>query len=85
MTLSQRQVADLERQTLELSARNKSGVLNRITSVFRRFRFNISSLTVTETESPDFSTVTVLFDSDENGKHQLVNQLYKLPDVISIK
>ena len=85
MILSQRQVADLERQSLELLVRNKSGVLNRITSVFRRFRLNISSLTVTETESPDCSTITVLFDGDENGKHQLVNQFYKLPDVISIK
>ena len=84
MTLLQRQVADLERQTLELFVRNKSGVLNRITSVFRRFGFNISSLNVTETESPDFSTITVLFESDENGKQQLINQFYKLHDIISI-
>ena len=27
----------------------------------------------------------MLFDGDENGKKQLINQFYKLPDVVSIK
>ena len=84
MTLLQRQVADLERHTVEILVRNKPGVLNRVTSVFRRFSFNISKLTAIENESPDFSTITVLFDSDESGKRQLVNQIYKLSDVISV-
>ena len=34
---------------------------------------------------PDFSRITVLFDGDERNKEQLVDQLYKLPDVCSIK
>ena len=65
--------------------RNQFGVLNRVTSMFRRRQFNISALTVSETESTEFSRITVLFDGDETNKQQLINQLYKLPDVCSIK
>ena len=53
--------------------------------MFRRRQFNISSITASETESADFSRITFSFDGEEDGKQQLVNQLYKLPDVCSIK
>ena len=53
--------------------------------MFRRRRFNIDALTVSETESPDYSRITVLFDGDSAIKKQLVEQLYKLPEVCSIK
>ena len=75
----------MERYTIAILVRNKSGVLNRVTSMFRRLQFNISSLAVSETESADYSRITVLFDGDEHGKRQLINQAYKLPDVVSIK
>lgn len=75
----------MERYTIAILVRNQFGVLNRITSMFRRRLFNISSLTVSETESPDYSRITVLFHGEETTKDQLVNQFYKLPDVISIK
>lgn len=75
----------MERFTIAILVRNKFGVLNRVTSMFRRLQFNISCLTVSETESQEYSRITVLFDGDENGKKQLINQFYKLPDVVSIK
>ena len=46
---------------------------------------NISSITASESESGEYSRITFSFDGEENGKQQLVNQLYKLPDVCSIK
>ena len=52
--------------------------------MFRRRQFNISSLTVSETESEDFSRITVQSEGDGVKKEQLINQLYKLPDVISV-
>ena len=64
---------------------NRYGVLNRVTSMFRRRQFNISTLTVSETESHEYSRITVTFEGGENAKQQLINQLYKLPDVVSIK
>ncbi len=75
----------MNRYTLAVLVRNQSGVLNRVTSMFRRRQFNINALTVSETESSDFSRITVVFDGEETYKQQLVNQLYKLPDVCSIK
>ena len=75
----------MNRYTLAVLVRNQFGVLNRLTSMFRRRQFNISSITASESESGDYSRITFSFDGEENGKQQLINQLYKLPDVCSIK
>ncbi len=71
--------------TIAVLVRNQFGVLNRVTSMFRRRRFNINSLTVSETESPGLSRITITSSGLETDKKQLINQLYKLPDVCSIK
>ena len=70
----------MNRYTLAVLVRNQFGVLNRLTSMFRRRQFNISSITASETESGEYSRITFSFDGEENGKQQLINQLYKLPD-----
>ncbi|MBQ7163932.1 MAG: acetolactate synthase small subunit, partial [Clostridia bacterium] len=75
----------MKRYTVAVLVKNEYGVLNRVTSMFRRRRFNILALTVSETETPELSRITVLFDGDDGNEEQLVNQLYKLPDVKSIK
>ena len=75
----------MNRYTVAVLVRNQFGVLNRLTSMFRRRQFNISSITASESESSEYSRITFSFDGEENGKQQLINQLYKLPDVCSIK
>lgn len=75
----------MNKYTVAVLVRNQYGVLNRVTSMFRRRRFNINALTVSETESNDYSRITVMFYGEEGNKQQLINQLYKLPDVCSIK
>ncbi len=75
----------MKRYTVAVLVNNQFGVLNRVTSMFRRRQFNISALTVSETESSKYSRITVVFDGEEVNGHQLINQLYKLPDVHSIK
>ena len=70
--------------TVAILVNNQFGVLNRVTSMFRRRQFNISSLTVSETESEDFSRITVQSEGDTVKKEQLINQLYKLPDIVSV-
>lgn len=75
----------MNRYTVAVLVRNQFGVLNRVTSMFRRRQFNISALTVSETETSELSRITVVFSGEETAKQQLVNQLYKLPDVCSIK
>lgn len=74
----------MKRYIVAVLVNNQFGVLNRVTSMFRRRQFNISTLTVSETESKENSRITVTFEGEENNKQQLINQLYKLPDVISI-
>ena len=74
----------MKKFTIAILVNNQFGVLNRVTSMFRRRQFNITSLTVSETESEEFSRITVQSEGDEVKKEQLINQLYKLPDVVSI-
>ena len=75
----------MERYILAVLVRNQFGVLNRVTSMFRRRQFNISALTVSETESNEFSRITVTFTGDKAEKNQLVRQLAKLYDVKEIE
>ncbi len=75
----------MKRYTVAVLVKNKFGVLNRVTSMFRRRQFNISALSVSETESAETSRITVVFGGEEFQKQQLINQLYKLPDVLSIR
>lgn len=75
----------MNKYTIAVLVRNEYGVLNRVTSMFRRRQFNITALNVSETESTEYSRITVTFDGEELNKQQLINQLYKLPDVFSIK
>ncbi len=78
-------MSSVDRYTIAILVRNQFGVLNRVTSMFRRRQFNIASLTVSETELADYSRITVIFDGEEGAKKQLVSQLYKLPDVTRVK
>ena len=75
----------MNRFTVAILVNNQFGVLNRITSMFRRRQFNIHSLTVSETESAEYSRLTIQSEGEEVTKQQLINQLYKLPDVCSIQ
>ena len=71
--------------SIAIMVRNEYGVLNRVTSMFRRRQFNITGLTVSETETEKLSRITVQFEGEDRAKDQLVAQLAKLVDVISYK
>jgi acetolactate synthase-1/3 small subunit len=63
---------------------NKSGVLNRISSLFRRRRFNIDSLNVGRTENPDLSRMTIVVDGATTNVEQVIKQLYKIINVLKV-
>lgn len=71
--------------TIAVLVKNEFGVLNRVTSMFRRRQFNINSLSVSETETDEFSRITVTYEGDPEYNHQIKNQLRKLPDVCKVK
>ena len=75
----------MPKYTTAVLVRNQFGVLNRVTSMFRRRQFNINSLTVSETESDSFSRITITYEGNDELHHQIVSQLYKLPDVCKVK
>lgn len=64
---------------------NKFGVLTRVTSMFTRRGFNIDALTVGETESPEYSRITISMSGDGYAREQLINQLRKLFNVKKVE
>ncbi len=64
---------------------NKYGVLTRVTSMFTRRAFNIDALTVGETESPEYSRITICISGDGYAKEQLINQLRKQVNVKKVE
>jgi len=60
---------------------NHPGVLFRISGLFSRRGYNINSLTVSCTENPDLSRMTVLCTGDDSTVEQIMKQLNKQEDV----
>jgi len=63
---------------------NKSGVLARVASLFSRRGFNIFSLAVAPTDDERFSRITIVVDVESAPLEQVVKQLDKLVNVVSI-
>ena len=64
---------------------NRFGVLTRVTSMFTRRGFNIDALTVGETESPEYSSITITMSGDGYARDQMINQLRKLFNVKKVE
>lgn len=61
---------------------NTAGVLDRIVGLFSRRGYNIDSLTVGETENPEYSRMTIVVrGEDEDIIEQIEKQMAKLVDV----
>lgn len=71
--------------TLIALVEDKPGVLNRVSSLFRRRAFNIESLTVGHTDQPGISRMTIVMDSDAAGAERVTSYLYKLVNVIQVE
>ncbi len=72
------------RHTLSALVENKPGVLARCAGLFARRGFNIDSLAVSITESPEVSRITLTVTGDELALEQICKQLEKLVDVIAV-
>lgn len=66
------------RRVISLLVDNHNGVLARVSSLFCRRGFNIDSLTVSATNDPAVSRITVTITSDEKALQQLVLQTERL-------
>lgn len=63
---------------------HKPGVLQRISGLFTRRWFNISSMTVGSTENPDVARMTIVVQGDDTVLEQVVKQLNKLVEVVKV-
>lgn len=71
--------------TLSVLVENKPGVLSRVAGLFTRRGFNIDSLTVSPTEDPTRSRMTITVDASRFPVEQITKQLDKLVNVIRIR
>ena len=70
--------------TISVLVENKPGVLTRVAGLFSARGFNIDSLAVGTTESPDTSRMTIVVNVETKPLEQVTKQLNKLINVIKI-
>ena len=71
--------------TIVALVRDRPGVLNRISSMFRRRNFNIVSLAVGQSETEGMSRMAFVVNGDDATVEQVIKQLRKLIDVADVQ
>lgn len=74
----------MNRHVLSILVENQAGVLSRVTGLFSRRGYNISSLSVDVTEDVDRSRITVVVFCDDMVIDQIKKQVDKLIDVVRV-
>ena len=64
----------MPREVLSILVDNHSGVLTRVASLFGRRGFNIDSLTVSATDDPAISRITIVVHDDAKVLEQIINR-----------
>ena len=75
----------MERFVIAILVENQPGILTRVASMFNRRGFNIDSLTVSETETHEYSRITISLTGDDGTCQQIIKQLRKLYNVKEVK
>ncbi|NYH53624.1 MULTISPECIES: acetolactate synthase small subunit [Nocardiopsis] len=70
--------------TLSVLVEDTPGILARASSLFSRRGFNIDSLSVSTTEHPGLSRMTIVVNCDLHPLEQVTKQLNKLVNVVKI-
>ena len=74
-----------EKHTISCLVENHFGVLARVSGLISARAFNIDSLTVSTTEDPTISRMTIVVDADAVKLEQVKRQLGRLIDVIEVE
>ena len=75
----------MKKEVVSIYVDNKANVLTRVVSLYGRRGFNIDSLTVSATNDPAISRITIVFEGDHLTLNQIVAQTEKLEVVRSVK
>ncbi len=70
--------------TIAALVQNQSGVLAHIAGLFSGRGYNISELSVGETENPDYSRMTIVVKGDDQVLEKIQKQLNRFIDVIKV-
>ncbi|MCZ9313027.1 MAG: acetolactate synthase small subunit [Methanocorpusculum sp.] len=73
-----------KKEVLSVLVDNHSGVLARVSSLFGRRGYNIDSLTVSATNDPHISRITIVVSGDETIIRQIISQTRKLVETRDI-
>ena len=74
----------MQKYVLSVLVQNNAGVLARVASLFGRRGYNIDSLTVSETNNPGVSYITMAVTGDDSILEQIIKQANKLEEVYSV-
>src|SRR5690606_27613161 len=72
------------RHSIGTLLQNESGALTRVANLFSSRGYNIASLSVSATEDPTLSRLTLVTQGSDAVVQQIVNQLHKLIDVVAV-
>ena len=71
--------------TISVLVENRSGVLARVSALFSRRGYNIEGLSVWPTQYPEISRITIVVSVEGHALDQVIQQLDKLVNVITIE
>ena len=74
----------MQKEVLSILVDNHSGVLTRVASLFGRRGFNIDSLTVSTTDDPKTSRITIVVHDDAKVLEQIIKQTARLEETQKI-
>ena len=69
---------------LSIVVDNNPNVMARVSSMFARRRFNMTSVTAAQTSDPNVSVITIVTEGDAHVLDQAIKQTHKLQEVRSI-
>lgn len=73
-----------KKHIISMLVEDQPGVMTRISGMFARRGFNIDTITVGKTNTPDISKIVITVIGDDNTLEQVEKQINKLIDVIKV-
>ncbi len=76
---------DMRDHVISALVEHKPGVMQRVSSMFTRRRFNIESITVGPTSNKSIARMTIITRGDDAVLEQILKQMNKLVNVIKVQ
>jgi acetolactate synthase-1/3 small subunit len=73
------------RHIIAINLQNEAGALTRVAGLFSTRGYNIESLSVAPTDDPTVSRITLVTRGSDSVIQQIVSQLNKLIDIVSVE